>query len=141
VPHTPLLHVATVLPPPAGHVVHAAPPVPHVDGDSDAHGTQAPPLQQPLGHEVASQTQALADWLHSSPWPQALHVAPPVPHDVLFCDVYGSHVPVGPPLQQPFGHEVASHTQPCDDLLHSRPDAHVVHDEPLAPHCVFVSLA
>lgn len=59
-----------MLAPPAGHIVHVAPAVPHVDGDSDAQGTHVPvgpPLQQPLGHELASHTQPDADWLHVSP--------------------------------------------------------------------------
>lgn len=132
-----------MLGPPAGHIAHAAPAVPHVDGDSDAHGTHVPvgpPLQQPLGHEFASQTQPCADWLHSRFWPHPLQVAPPVPHDVLVWEAYGSHVPVGPPLQHPPGHEVASQTHPCDDLLHSVPVAHVVQLDPLAPHAWSVSL-
>jgi hypothetical protein len=126
------------------HALHAAPAVPHVDADSDAQGTHVPvgpPLQQPLGHELASHTQPCADWLHSRPWPHALQVAPAVPHDVPFCDAYGSQVPVAPPLQHPPGHDVASHTQPCDDLLHSVPAAQAVQVEPLAPHCMLFSLA
>src|SRR5580658_1586471 len=35
--------------------------------------------------------------------PHAVQAAPPVPQESLPCPEYGSHVPVGPPLQQPFG--------------------------------------
>ena len=41
------------------------------------------PLQQPLGHEVASQTHCPVLALHSCPAEQALQVAPPVPHEPL----------------------------------------------------------
>jgi len=51
---------------------HIAPFVPHVPAPCDAHGTQLWPLQQPLGHEVESQT-------HDPP----TH-SPPVPHEVPF---------------------------------------------------------
>jgi hypothetical protein len=40
---------------PAGHALHAAPPVPHCEVDSATSSTQVAPLQQPLGHDVASQ--------------------------------------------------------------------------------------
>jgi hypothetical protein len=41
------------------------------------------PLQQPLGHEVASHTQTPVVVLHSWPWSQGEHAAPAVPHDVV----------------------------------------------------------
>jgi hypothetical protein len=69
-------------------------------------------------------------------WPLPLHApqaAPIVPHDVGDCDAYGSHVPVLA-LQQPLGHEVASHTHPADDLLHSSPEPHAPHAAPPTPH-------
>jgi hypothetical protein len=40
-----------------------------------AYSTQVLPLQQPLGHELASQTQAPL-LLHSWPLAQGLHIAP-----------------------------------------------------------------
>jgi hypothetical protein len=44
------------------------------------------PLQQPPGHELASQTHAPLP-LHAWPVPQEPHAAPPVPHEVLDSDV------------------------------------------------------
>ncbi len=110
------------------------------------------PLQQPPGHDVASHTH----WplpLHSWPVAHAAQVAPPVPHDALDSEPYGSQVPVLPPLQQPLGHDVASHTQTpprqrfpegqAGPLPHVQvPLAHVsvvvgshaAHVPPLAPH-------
>ncbi len=40
---------------PDGHALHAAPPVPHWPFDWSTSGTHVFPLQQPFGHEVASQ--------------------------------------------------------------------------------------
>ena len=40
---------------------------------------QVEPLQQPAGHEVASQTHWPVVVLHSCPVPQAPHAAPPTP--------------------------------------------------------------
>jgi hypothetical protein len=45
------------------------------------------------------------------------------------------------PLQQPFGHDVASQTHCPLPLLHSWPDAHVEHVTPEAPHDVLDSEA
>jgi hypothetical protein len=42
------------------------------------------PLQQPFGHDVASQMHAPAA-LQASPVAHAEHEAPPVPHDVDDC--------------------------------------------------------
>jgi hypothetical protein len=45
---------------PAGQPLHAIPPTPQEPFDSDAYARHAPvkpPLQQPLGHDIASQTQ------------------------------------------------------------------------------------
>jgi hypothetical protein len=70
-------------------------------------GTHAPALQQPAGHELASQAHPAAPWLHAWPDAHPLHAAPPAPHCVLFCEAYGTHVL---PLQQPAGHELALQT-------------------------------
>lgn len=64
--------------------------------------TQELPLQQPLGHDVALQTQA-PELLHCWPVVHPLHAAPPTPH-VAVPDVW--HMPLL--SQQPFGQEVAS---------------------------------
>jgi hypothetical protein len=93
---------------PVPHAAHAAPPVPHWLADCAAKRTHVLPLQQPLAHEVASQTHwPLA--LHSVPEGHVAQVAPPVPHEIVVSLAYASHVPVVPPLQQPFGHVFASH--------------------------------
>jgi hypothetical protein len=54
-----------------------------------------------------------------------------VPHDVSDSEVYGSHAP---PLQQPPGHDAASHTHCPVLLLHSRPAPQGLHVAPAAPH-------
>jgi hypothetical protein len=41
------------------------------------------PLQQPPGHEVASQTHRPVALLHSWPVLQAAHAAPPAPHEAF----------------------------------------------------------
>jgi hypothetical protein len=70
--HAPLTHSW-----PVAQIAHATPPVPHVPFPE---AWQRPLLsQQPLGHEVASQTHLPAP-LHRCPWAQAPHAAPPVPH-------------------------------------------------------------
>ena len=63
----------------------------------------------------------------------APHVAPAVPHEVVDCDPYGSHVPFGPPMQQPIGQDVASQAHTPD--LHSWPCPQLVHFAPPVPHC------
>jgi hypothetical protein len=55
-----------------------------------------PLLQQPL-HELPPQLQV--PFVQASPLPQAEQAAPSVPHLLLDCPVYGTHVL---PLQQPF---------------------------------------
>jgi hypothetical protein len=47
---------------------------------------QAPPLQQPTGHEVASQTHAPVAVSHLRPEAQAAQLAPPAPHPEFVCD-------------------------------------------------------
>lgn len=68
------------------HGAQVAPPAPHCEEDSDPYATHALPLQQPLGHEVASQTHwpALAPvLLHSCPEAHGPQAAPPVPQVAL----------------------------------------------------------
>jgi hypothetical protein len=76
--HTPLTHASPVL-----HAVQAAPAVPHDAADCEAYGSHVLPLQQPFGHETASQTHFPVLLLHSCPEAHALQLAPPVPHEVF----------------------------------------------------------
>lgn len=68
---------------PFKHAPQAAPPVPHWVPDWFVNDTHSPvALQQPLGHEVASQTHFPALVSHSSEEGQAAQAAPPAPHCV-----------------------------------------------------------
>jgi hypothetical protein len=73
--------------------------------------------QQPEAHEVASQTQRPAVVSHSCPKAHALHTAPAVPQEASDWDAYASQDPAV--VQQPFGHEAASHTHCPLCVLHS----------------------
>jgi hypothetical protein len=117
---------------PAPHALHAAPAVPHWPADCEAYGTHVPPLQQPVGHEVASQTHCPVVWLHSWPVAHAPQVAPPVPHEPVDSEAYASHVPEVPPLQQPFGQVLASHAQ-SPLVVSQRLFAHGAQATPEAP--------
>ncbi len=90
------------------------------------------PLQQPLGHEVASHTHWPVVLLHSWPEPQAAHAAPPVPQEALVSDAYASHAPVE--VQQPFGQVFASHEH-VPFVVSQRPFEQDVHAAPPVPHC------
>lgn len=87
-----------------------------------------PPLQQPLGHEVASQTH----WpllLHSCPDEHAPHAAPPAAQDETDSLVSDSHVV---PSQQP---EQDDPPQVHAPLEHACPEPHAAHAPPPVPHC------
>jgi hypothetical protein len=103
------------------HATHAAPPVPQALLEGLV---QVLPTQQPVGHDVVSQThfpdEHRCPTVHSAPPPQlqtpfthesasvgsqAMHVAPPVPQ---LASVGAWQVP---PMQQPVGHARASQTQ------------------------------
>lgn len=147
VPHmqTPAVHAFARAPPQA---THAAPPVPQfkvVPGEKHAF-----PLQQPLPHEVALQTQVPethcwplaqaapapqaqvpSDVQVSAVIPQLVHVPPFSPH----CDgVAGStHVlPEQHPSGQLVGLQLAGHT-PALQV----PDVHATHPVPPVPHSEF----
>ncbi len=92
------------------------------------------PLQQPLGHDFASQTHRPVVVSHSWPLPHAAHAAPADPQEVLLSDAYASHVPVAPPLQQPLGHVSASQAQVPVLVSHS-PLVQAEHAAPPVPHC------
>jgi hypothetical protein len=113
---------------PFGQEAQAAPAAPHSPADCAEYGTHVLPLQQPFGQDVASQTHCPVVVLHSWPVAHAAQLAPAAPHDPPFSDAYGTHVL---PLQHPFGHDVASHTQ--RPPLHSWPTAHAMQTAPAAP--------
>jgi hypothetical protein len=87
------------------------------------------PLQQPPAHDVASQTHFPVAVSHSCPERQAAHATPAVPHDEVACDGYVSQNPLAPPLQQPSGQLLLSHSQrplvvsqrPFEQGLHATP--------------------
>jgi hypothetical protein len=73
---------------PVAQAPQAAPAVPHEDVDSDPNGSHVPvepPLQQPLGHVVASHAQVPLPVSHT-PFAQTLHAAPLAPHCEADCD-------------------------------------------------------
>jgi hypothetical protein len=115
--------------------VHVAPAFPHEAFCSLVDGSQVPlgpPLQQPLGQVCASQAQVPLVVSHK-PLPHPPQVAPAVPHEAGDWRFHGSHVPVGPPSQQPLGQEDASQVQVPLVLSHS-PLVHVAHVAPAVPH-------
>ena len=98
-----------------------------------------PPLQQPLGHEVASQTHFPVA-LHSWPDAHAAQLAPPVPQDDGDSEAYASQVPLTPPLQHPFGQVLASHAQrPL--VVSQRLFAQAAHAAPPVPQALLDSAA
>jgi len=102
--------------------------------DSSKSDSQDPPLQQPE-HDEPPHVHAPKE--HASPLLQGLQLAPAAPHCVMDCEAYGTHVL---PLQQPPGHEVASHTHlPLG--VHSWPVAHGPQVAPPVPHEPFDSEA
>jgi hypothetical protein len=77
--------------------------VPQDVTDCEPYASQVPvdpPTQQPLAHVVRSHAQVPFVVSHR-PFVQPAQVAPPVPHEVADSALQSSHVPVGPPLQQP----------------------------------------
>jgi hypothetical protein len=89
-------------------------------------------VQHPVGQDAALQTHWPAA-LHTWPLAQPPQVAPPVPHEELFCAEYASHVP--PAVQQPFGQEAASQThRPA--ALHAWPLAQPLQVAPPVPQDV-----
>jgi hypothetical protein len=119
---------------PLPHAAQVTPPVPHCAADCAAKATHVLPAQQPVGHDAASHTQTPVVVLHSWPAPHAAQAAPARPHEALDSDAKGTQVL---PLQQPLGHDVASHTH--WPLLHSWPAAHAEHVAPAKPHEPFDS--
>lgn len=127
------------------HAAHAIPGAAHVVGESTSH---VAPLQQPLGHDVASHTQAPETQRCPAP-----HAAP-VPHAQLppthASARSGSHemqaLPASPhaitlgalhvlPLQQPVG-QLAAHPAHAPALHADAP--HDSHAPPPAPHAALL---
>jgi hypothetical protein len=95
------------------------------------------PLQQPFGHDVASQTQPDAPLEHSCPEAHAAQAAPAAPQELLDSEPYGTHVV---PLQHPFGQDAALHTHWPVLVLHCWPEPHGVQAAPPTPHMELLSL-
>jgi hypothetical protein len=112
---------------PDGHAAHAAPPAPHEVVVSDPYGTHVLPLQQPFGHEFASQTHC-PPLLHVWPCAHAVQATPPAPHDCEFSFASGSHRPA---LQHP-AHELPLHEH-CP-FVHTSPELHAPQAAPARPH-------
>ena len=91
------------------------------------------PLQQPPGHEVASQTHCPVVLLHSWPVAHAAQLAPPAPHDEFDSLESASHVAL--PLQQP-EHDPPPHVHV--PLEHASPLPHALQVAPLVPHSLDV---
>src|SRR5256885_748431 len=129
--HAPAVQPSAVEP----HAVHAPPAVPQAAAEGVVHVL---PAQQPVGHDVPSQTHApprqCCPALQGGPVPhlqlppvqlsavtalQAVHAAPPVPHAARDGVVHTV------PAQQPAGHDVASQTQvpptQCCPVAHAVP--------------------
>jgi hypothetical protein len=118
---------------PEAQAPQVAPAAPHEDVDSEVYGSHVPPaVQQPFGQVAALHAHVPVAVLQR-PFGQAAHDAPPVPHWLAVCDAATTHVL---PLQQPPGHEFASHWHAPALLVHSCPEPHESHAAPLAPHDV-----
>jgi hypothetical protein len=103
------------------------PPLPHAATVSDVTHCPAA-LQQPPGHEFASQTHVPVVGLHSWPDGHAAHATPFAPHAPFDSLPIGSQVV---PLQQPL-HAPPPHVHA--PLLHAWPAPQEPHALPLVPH-------
>jgi len=93
---------------PLAQPLQVAPPVPQDVVDCAAYASHVPvAVQQPAGHDAASQTHWPAA-LQALPLAHAPQATPPVPHDAFDCPAYASHVPLA--VQHPIGHDAASQT-------------------------------
>jgi hypothetical protein len=122
---------------PEAQPAQLAPDVPHEDIDWEAYGSHVPvtpPTQQPFGHVFALQ-EHVPIVLSQRPLVQFVQLAPPLPQRAGDSEAYATHVPL---LQQPPGHELASHVQADALLEHSSPVAHDPHTAPAAPQEVLV---
>ncbi len=122
---------------PFPHAAQVTPKAPQEELFSEAYASHVPavpPLQQPPGQVFESHEQVPLV-LSQRPFVQLPQAAPPTPHCVLDCEAYGTQVL---PLQQPFGHEVASHTHPEELLEHSSLVEQAPHTAPATPHDALV---
>jgi hypothetical protein len=112
---------------PVAHDPHATPAAPHEVFDSDAYASHVVPLQQPIGHEVGSQTHCPPE--HSWPAAHTPHVAPPLPHSVFDSLMMPWQAPpeVQQPVQVPPPHVHAP-------LVQASPAPHALHCAPAVPH-------
>jgi hypothetical protein len=122
---------------PFPHGEHAAPPVPHWAGVSDAYGTQVLPLQQPFGQEVTLQTHSPLPVSHSWPVAHEEQLAPATPQEPFVSEPYATQVR---PLQQPFGQDVALQTHWPFARLHTSSLLQASHVAPPDPHKLLLSL-
>ena len=121
VPHSHVPELVQALALDAEQATHSAPPVPQWFASGGV--THAPPEQQPVGHEVASQTHTPAlqrrPAPHGAPEPQA---QAPLRQLSLWESQAAHIMPTGAqaaavgvvqtlPAQQPVGHDVASQMQ------------------------------
>jgi hypothetical protein len=119
---------------PLPHEPHAAPAVPHSLVDCEAYRTQVLPLQQPPGQDAALQTHWPLVLSHAWPDAHAAQVAPEAPQEAFDSEVYASQVPLVPPLQQPLGQVLASHSQ-TPTVVSQRPLEQDPQEAPPLPHC------
>jgi hypothetical protein len=89
------------------------------------------PSQQPLGHDVASQTHA--PLLHSFPVAQAVQFAPFVPH----CEFVGG-LTQDVPTQQPLGQSLELQYAWHEPFVHWVPVLHATQAAPPEPHSELV---
>jgi len=87
-------------------------------------------VQQPVGHDVPSQTHCPLV-LHSWPEGHAPHITPPAPQDELDSLVGSSHVSLA--VQHP-GHDSPAHVQA--PFVHPSPTWHMPQAPPPMPHSV-----
>lgn len=90
-------------------------------------------VQQPLGHDVASQTHWPDVTLHSWPCAHPTQAAPPAPHDMFVSFERLSQVPAD--VQQPV-HDVPPQEQ--TPLEHVCAEPHVPQAAPPVPHSELV---
>jgi hypothetical protein len=125
----PQMPVATLQSSPCAQAAHAAPPVPHDALDSAPYGSHVPVVvQQPFGHDVASQTHCPFVVLHAWPAAHALHTDPVAPHEVFDSLPSISQVPFA--VQQPL-HDPPPQLQA--PIEHAWPFAHELQAAPAVP--------